>query len=380
MFSRVRHPLLGDVRVFVPWTWFALVLALAGTTISILWPDDVTGLWVATVVAGIIGIMVSLAAHEISHIIVARRFSQRLRGVSPELLGGLPDTCYHAFAPKTDTFIALAGPIASGLLAIGFGVGWWLAGSPVDSLAVVILILTLFNAAMAVANFMPGYPFDGARVLRAFCWYLTDDLFLATRIVGYFGYFHLLIVFATGAYLISLGGENAVWGSWVLLTGWMLSRSIGRGVTHVYWIETAKRLRVNDVFMGGGNRIDGDLTIQEGVGRLLEMHKEGPVLVFEAGEAVGLMSLQTVRKVRRANWADTRIRDIKLPIASYTRIDVRESMVDLFRLLPYGSHDIVLIERHGRVIGAVDRDLVVQHLREYIVAEKLEDLRHPRRS
>ncbi len=100
MFARVRYPALGDLRVFVSWAWLGIVLALAATTISILWPDEVTLGWTGTVVLGFVGIIGSLTIHEVSHVIVARKFSQRLRGISPDLLGGLPDTCYHAVAPS----------------------------------------------------------------------------------------------------------------------------------------------------------------------------------------------------------------------------------------------------------------------------------------
>ncbi|MFW6074638.1 MAG: site-2 protease family protein [Chloroflexota bacterium] len=379
MFARIRQPAIGGVRIFVSPIWLAVALALAGTTISLIWPDRTTSLWLVAIGTGVLGIIGSLAIHEVAHIAVARRLQQGFRGVAPDLLGGLPDMSYNASDPGRDVRIALAGPVGSALLALGFALVWWGTSSSFDPLPSVALVLALFNAGLAFFNLMPGYPFDGSRILRAFIWYIHGDFFLATRIVGYYGYFHILMVIAFGAYLVSTGGRSAVWGAWVILAGWMWAQAIGRGVTHVFWLENAKRLRVNDVFAGGGNRVDGERTIQESVETLLEMREEGPTLVFEQGEAAGIVDLGVVRRVRRAEWSELKMRDIMQPLTGFQRVDTGEPLEKLFDLLPYGGSEIALIERHGRVIGAVTRQEVVDHLQEYLIAERLENLRRRKR-
>jgi CBS domain-containing protein len=225
---------------------------------------------------------------------------------------------------------------------------------------------------------MPGYPFDGGRVARGFFWYLTGDLFTATKIVGYIGYVVIMAAMTVGVLLLVSGGGLAVWGFWVLMTAFMVNRSLGAGISHIYWTVNSRRLRVDDLFVGGTRRIRADTLIDDAIERLLEGYQDGPMLVVEDDVAIGLVDLASIRPVPRSLWTERRIRDVLTPLGELPRVTSNASLRDLVDLLPPDVGAVALIMRDERVIGATDRRDVVRRLQEYLAAERIEQLRRGR--
>jgi Zn-dependent protease len=379
MFRRFQ-PSVAGVRVQFSWGWLLLVLALAGVTISITLPSDVSGverrIWLIAIAIVGFGALLALAIHELGHIVVARTGRNRVISVAPPLVGALPDTQYEAETPRQEVRVALAGPLASVLTGLLVGGLWWgLTVFSTNAVVGAVGIVATVNLGLAVLSLMPGYPFDGSRVLRAFLWHITGDLIAATRFVGLYGYLLVLGGLAGGVLLISVGGDYALWGAWVLVGTWMVNRSVSGGANHVFWTEHSKRLRIDDVFVGGGRRVNATATIDEAIEQMLEAYGEGPMLVVDGNEAIGLVDLSCIRAVPRSLWTERMVADVKRPIESYPRVNEEASLRDLVELLPAGSPNVVLIERRGRVVAAANRDVVNRRLQEYLAAERLEQLR-----
>ena len=161
--------------------------------------------------------------HEFGHALVAKRFGVRTRDITLLPIGGLARLEKIPSEPRQELAIAVAGPavnivIASVLLLLGLALGWgpevlpekvtvWGSGF-LQELVAINLILALFN-------FIPAFPMDGGRVLRALL-ALKLDYLQATRIavgVGQalafaFGLYGLLngnVLLALVAFFIYLG-------------------------------------------------------------------------------------------------------------------------------------------------------------------------------
>jgi Zn-dependent protease len=327
----------------------------------------------------VVGPLLTLAVHEAAHVLAARRCGAEIVAVSPQLAGALPDTLYEAENPANEVRVGLAGPGATVLLGTLIGVGWWLTRDAAgDALSSVIGLMALINFGLAGVSVMPGYPFDGGRVARGFFWYLTGDLFTATKIVGYIGYVVIMAAMTVGVLLLVSGGGLAVWGFWVLMTAFMVNRSVGAGISHIYWTVNSRRLRVDDLFVGGTRRIRADTLIDDAIERLLEGYQDGPMLVVEDDVAIGLVDLASIRPVPRGLWTERRIRDVLTPLGDLPRVTSNASLRDLVELLPPDVGAVALIMRDERVIGATDRRDVVRRLQEYLAAERIEQLRRGR--
>ncbi len=162
---------------------FAGYVALASVMIP-----TVEGVWnLGCALLGLVVLTLAVLAHELGHLLVARR----LRGDCDELLiwplGGLAPASLSPWgmeqraAGSDQVAVALAGPAVNLViclillpvaLLLDAPVLTWLnplsVPSAVDTPAVYYPLAMAFwiNAVLVIANLLPGYPLDGARVLR----------------------------------------------------------------------------------------------------------------------------------------------------------------------------------------------------------------------
>ncbi|MEZ4520128.1 MAG: hypothetical protein R3A46_00595 [Thermomicrobiales bacterium] len=382
MYRTLRFSICGiEIRATVSWALVAL--ALAGISVWLAIPRYFDGDTLAqqSLLLFLIlsGLFASLSVHELAHIFVARRSGCDLVALSPQLAGSLPDTLFEACDPGSEVRVGIAGPAVSWLLAGVAGAVWWLTIDQIPAdLTRIFGLFAMVNLGLAVVGLMPGYPFDGGRIARGLFWYLGGDLMNATKIVGYIGYVLIMGAMTVGVFLLVEGGVTAVWGVWILLTAYMINRSVGTGISHVFWSETSRRLRVDDLYVGGTRRIQADVPIDDAIERMLEGHEEGPLLVFQDGQAVGLVDLGSIRPIPRRLWTEKAIGDVMAPIDQLRSTTTSSSLSTLVALLPPDQDAIALITRDGVVIGAADRRDVVRRLQNYLAAERVERMRRGR--
>src|SRR5256886_10833664 len=108
----------------------------------------------------------SVLVHELGHCLVALRYRIPIAQITLSICGGMAHIRREAPTPKAEFLIAIAGPIVS----VGVGLGFWLLaalpGAPLE-LTAVSEHLRNINLVLAIFNLVPGYPLDGGRVLRA---------------------------------------------------------------------------------------------------------------------------------------------------------------------------------------------------------------------
>jgi CBS domain-containing protein len=100
------------------------------------------------------------------------------------------------------------------------------------------------NLFVLAVNLIPAYPLDGGRMLRALAWWRTGDRNKATRFAARLGRgFGLLLVVAGGVWVVA----GNVWGLWLALIGWMLSRWAQAEEVQGQVLSRLEGLRVADV-------------------------------------------------------------------------------------------------------------------------------------
>ncbi|HLE21105.1 MAG TPA: site-2 protease family protein, partial [Vicinamibacteria bacterium] len=195
-FSR-EHPSLG-------WpTWLSMGFALAGLLFG------------------------SVLAHELSHALIALREGISIRGITLFIFGGAAEMVDEPPHARAELKVALAGPVMSIALAIGFGglysvgLGWF-----PPAILGVVGHLAFMNGVLAAFNLVPGFPLDGGRVLRAVLWGIWGDLRFATRTASALGSgFGVLIILLGLVYILRY--ENLIGAVWYLFIGLFL-RSAAR--------------------------------------------------------------------------------------------------------------------------------------------------------
>jgi len=183
----------------------------------------------------IAGVFLSILLHEIGHATVARLLGVRVGEI---LVGGFYGYARMLDAPRStaaNVAILFAGPLANGLLFLGF---WSLLGYPEISargyfsqiepsqwiadrvwLLRAALTLTLVNLAMLIFNLLPAFPLDGGRIYRDLIATVTSRVSAAKIIAGLgviVGLWSAFIGLRTDIVLMLIGAQIAIV-NWAIL-------------------------------------------------------------------------------------------------------------------------------------------------------------------
>jgi Zn-dependent protease len=373
--ARLSRPSVFGLPVRTSWTWMLVALSMGAISFYQLAPEPSPAgefaTWAAGALVLAVGLVLSILAHDFGHVWTARRCGTRIISLEPSLVGALPDTCYSPESPGTELRIALAGPAVSLFLGSSLTFLWLAVGSPRDMPGVSILLLALANAGLFALALLPGYPFDGGRIFRAWLWFLTDDLVRSTRIASVYGHVLLFMGLLGGLVLLSVGETWAVLGTWALIICWTINRARSEGMTQTMWLEAGRTLQIDDLFQAGVNRVSADSTIDASIESLLDNFRRGPTLVVDHLDVVGIVELSSIRRIPRATWTQTKVRDVMTELDGLPRMDSATPVSELLAALPSGMNNVVLVENHGKIVAAADREFVLERIEAYIRTQTL---------
>ena len=312
-------------------------------------------------IAGGLLLLVSVLAHELAHAVLATRLGLRVDGVRIGFLGGMTAVQAPDSSPRREAAVALAGPLASVLLAAGSGVGYlltvapgadWLGfRGPHDLAAPLFAWLAWSNALLAAFNLVPGLPLDGGRVLRAAVWRLTGREATGTRVAALVGY-GLAFVIVLTSWALDLRNPGGVWLAGVIVAAYIAASSAaalqGAGVRERAPALSAGQLARRALLA------TSDLPLAEALRRATAEGATAIVSTERDGRPAGIMNGRAVdaMPVQRRPW---------VPLASVTRPLARglvleaglsgESVLDALRATP--ASEYLVVDHDGGVVGVL---------------------------
>jgi Zn-dependent protease/CBS domain-containing protein len=181
---------VGSIRgvdVLVRSSWFLIALLIAVTLAPRI--DEVEpGLGFLKYVAGVafaVLFYLSLLLHEISHALMAQRYGLGVRSISLVFLGGFTEIDSEARTPGQEFKVAVVGPLTSIVVGLVF-IPLWLV-SPDGLIQFALWGLAFSNIVVGAYNLIPGLPFDGGHVLKAFVWRVTGNVHRGTIVAAWGG-------------------------------------------------------------------------------------------------------------------------------------------------------------------------------------------------
>src|SRR5260221_6614230 len=202
-----------NIRVDYSWVFIFVLLTWNLSSVFSQWHPA----WSAPgqVSVAVIASLLSFACvllHELAHSVVAMRYGLRVRSITLFLSGGVSDIEHEPPSARAEFSTAIAGPITSILLGIGFLVvaaissafsmgdagGALTSAAQLGPVATLLAWLGPINVFIGLFNLIPAFPLDGGRVLRAILWGLTGDLRRATGSVSAVGQAFGWIFIVTG--------------------------------------------------------------------------------------------------------------------------------------------------------------------------------------
>jgi Zn-dependent protease/predicted transcriptional regulator len=298
-------------------TWLLLGLLITWTLAAGLFPTDYPGLAASTYwwmgVAGAVGILFSIVFHELSHSLVARHFGLPMGGITLFIFGGVAEMKEEPVNPKVEFLMAVAGPLASLVLALFFwsferlalGVGWPTPLVGVGS------YLAYINLLLAVFNLLPAFPLDGGRMLRAALWFWRKDLLGATQTASQIGSgFGLALMFL--GVLAFIQGQF-IGGMWWLLIGAFLRSAAAATYRQLLVSEMLRDKPVRDFMQTQPVTVSPDIPIQSFVDDYVYHHHFKMFPVVDNGRLFGCITTRDIKQLPRDQWPATRVSDLTAP-------------------------------------------------------------------
>ncbi|MFC9622821.1 site-2 protease family protein [Streptomyces sp. NPDC056930] len=295
----------------------------------------------------------SLLAHELAHAVVARRNGVEVDDIVLWLLGGVARLKGEASSPGAELRIAGVGPLVSLLLGALFTLGAWLLYLASVSGIVVEMVAWLagINVLLAVFNAVPAAPLDGGRLLRAFLWWRTGDRLRATagataagRIFGW-----LLVVFG----LIAFMRTGAFGGLWPALIGWFLIAAATAEGRQAQLRGVLAGVPVRDAMTLEPLTVSADTTVVGFLTGSRYRYRHSAFPVTDDGAPVGLVTLDSARKVPQAEAHAVTVSEVMVPLTQTIVVEPDAPLADLLPRMEPGAEHRALVMDHGRLVGIV---------------------------
>lgn len=298
------------------------------------------------------GLFVSVFGHELSHALMGRTEGIEIEEIVLHPFGGLARLRTQPESPRAEFRIAVAGPAASFLISLLAFAGMWIATRLSLNFAIAFFFFVgAGNLLLAIFNLFPGYPLDGGRVLRAIVWKRSGNMREATRIAGFCGQLMAIVLIAFGIYMAVAPTFRAYFmGLWSVMVGVFLlgaATSVVRGTRAPATVREA---------MAAPIAIEPDLPVSRFVDEMLPLHRHATFPVALNGRFLGILSLEDLKRLPRAQWRNRRVREVMRPVNPSMFVPENATIESTNELLEHnGIGAVSVINASGELIGFLRR-------------------------
>ncbi len=354
--------LLGfEVRVDLSWLILAFLVAwsLAQGLFPVIYPDASPQAYWSMGIAGVLGLVVSIVIHEFSHSLVARRYGLPIHGITLFIFGGVAEMTDEPPNAKSEFLMAVAGPLASVVLAILFWQLYSLAAALAwpEAFQVVIAYLAYINLILAIFNVIPAFPLDGGRMLRAALWGWRKDIRWATRwAAGIGGGFGLVLVFLG---LLQILQGYLIGGMWLILIGLFLRGAANAGYRQLIMRENLGGEPVRRFMSAQLVTVEPTISVQELVEDYVYKYHHKMFPVVENDRLVGCVSTGALKKIPRTEWDRHSVREFSETCSKENTVTPETDAGVALNLMSSTGESRLLVVDEGRLQGIVTlRDLL----------------------
>lgn len=354
---------LFGFRVRIDLSWLIILVLVVWSLAGGVFPSRYGGftwqVYLAMGVAAAFGLFASIIFHELCHSLVARRYGMPMKGITLFLFGGVAEMGDEPPSAKAEFMMAIAGPLASVVVAATFlalswgatawGWPWFVVG--------VLRWIGIINVILVGFNLIPGFPLDGGRVLRAVLWHFKRDLRKATQIASRVGAAFGMVLIAFG--FLNLLVLNPLGGLWWILIGMFVRGAAKQGYQHVLIRQALHGEPVRRFMSGQPITVAPDLAVDRLVEDYVYQHHHKMFPVTDDGHLAGCVTTREIRQVPREEWAHRTVREIAAPCSSDNTIAADEDAMQALSRMNRNRTSRMLVVEGQRLVGVLSlKDLL----------------------
>jgi Zn-dependent protease/CBS domain-containing protein len=339
------------IPVRVDYRWFFVLILMSWLTASSI--DSSFGNASTNFFFGFLTTVVFFASifiHEVAHAVVARREGVQVVEIVLHPFGGLTRFRHEPDTPRAEFRIAIAGPLASFLLAFLFLTLMTITNSfGTNIISPLFFLLFLWNFLLAVFNLFPGYPLDGGRVLRAYLWRRGTDLNEATILTGRCGQIIAGVLIAFGSFITLVRGDFFT-GFWTIIVGVFLYDA-ANGI--IRQTREQEKLIVEDV-MQIPISVSPEVNVLRFVDQILPLYRQTVFPVAKDKQLYGILSLEDLKKLRREDWDKTLVKAVMRPVTPEHFVESNMLLSEARELMRgNGISAVGVVDAAGNLVGFI---------------------------
>ena len=379
MKNQIKLGTIFGVELGLHYSWIVIALLITFSlaaqfhAVNRNWPESVV--WATAILTGVL-FFACLFAHELSHALVARMRGLPIHKITLFLLGGVAQMEKEAADPKTEFWMAIVGPITSGvvgvvLLECARLAGWAYGTNPMTPGIALLVWLGYINLALAAFNMIPGFPLDGGRVLRSILWWIMGNVERSTRAAARVGQVIAVLFIAYGIFQFFEGA--GLGGLWLAFIGWFLLQASSATYLQVRTGSLLRDLKIKDLMSTDFETIGPNLSVQEFVNQHLMRTGKRCFLVMQNGEMLGMITPKEVRGVNPSIWSFKRVSDVMRPVNQIHFVAPDLPAMDALEIMSREDVHQLPVMSNGHVEGVVSRAHVLEILK---ARSELPDVTH----
>lgn len=316
-------------------------------------PDRAASLYWSIAALGAAGLFSSIIFHEMCHSLVARAYGLSINGITLFIFGGVAEMADEPQSPKVEFLMAIAGPVSSYALALGFfaALAVFAANDGQTPLGALLSYLALINAMLATFNLVPAFPLDGGRVLRAALWQWKGNIRWATRHASQIGAAFGLGFVGIGVLTLSQG--DIVGGLWFAVIGLFLNNAARASYTQLRTRQALEGLQVRRFMTRTPITVPPRLSLRELVDDYIYVSGHDTYPVVEGNRLLGAVGLRQIKHIPQTQWQSVLVREIMSPCSPDNMISADADTVWAISLMQRGGNSRLLVVDGGHLVGIV---------------------------
>lgn len=373
-----------DIQIKIDWSWLLIFILITWNLAFVFgqFHSDwgITIRWSMAFVASLL-FFASVLAHELAHSLMAQAQGVKVRSITLFLFGGVSNIQRHPPSPKAEFLITVVGPATS----LGLGVLLTLlSGTGIESQAVagsgsaailgqlspmatLLVWLGSINIVLALFNMIPGFPLDGGRVLRSILWAVLDDLRRATRWASWVGQAIAWILIAMGISMVfgikvPFLGTGLVGGIWLAFIGWFLNMASVQSYQQIVVHDILEGVPVREMMRPEPPTVTPACSISELVNTHIMRTDDHAFPVMQDSQLAGMITLEDVRQVPRAEWDTTMVGQSMTRMNDLTLVKANEDAADTLMKLTRRDVRQLPVMENGKLAGLLRRRDIIKWL------------------
>ena len=314
--------------------------------------------WAAALITSLL-FFLSVLIHEFGHAWIALRNNIPVRSINLFVFGGVAQIGQEPETPGAEFRIAIAGPLASLLLAGIFALIHTIFRD-LPGIQNPALWLARINLIMAGFNMLPGFPLDGGRVFRAILWHFSNSFSKANRIASAGGQIVALCFIGSG--IISIFTGNYLSGLWIAFIGWYLNTAAANSANTVIKHPVLNNVKASQVMQNPVKSVSASMSLHQLITDYFIPHGIDLYTVTKDGQPVGVLTMQAAAAVPRSDWQSTTLGQVMVPLDRVTQISPDANIQSVLETMDQRNLSHVTVSDGNIFSGILTREQIQRYV------------------